>query len=113
MKGRHQQRLEFLEACVAKISRGTPEQLEAQRAYADARRRAYFTALTEAIESGEEDSFVFEYPAYTGRNFTSGRSSRKRGGGTRSHTKTRRGLLCPSSVSSLGRINEILLDLSR
>jgi hypothetical protein len=30
------------------MPRGTPEQLKAQRAYADARRRAYFTALTES-----------------------------------------------------------------
>jgi hypothetical protein len=66
VNGRQQQRVEALENCVGKLPRGTPEQVEAQRAYADARRCAYFTALTQAIERGEAEIFKFEYPDYPG-----------------------------------------------
>jgi hypothetical protein len=65
MNGRHRLRLEALEARVAKTPRGTPEQLKAQRAWAQEQFIAWMNAATEAAERGEV-LVELDYPEYPG-----------------------------------------------
>jgi hypothetical protein len=61
MRGNHDRRVSLLEAHVAEMACGTPEQIKAQRAWEDERRIAWMKAAVEAAERGEL-LVGFDYP---------------------------------------------------